>query len=87
MQIFSIFDEKAGAYLQPFFLPNIAVAQRALIDCLTDNNHQFTQHTSDYTLYRIGLWDTETGKIKSEIKLVNTLLQLKQIKDENHAET
>lgn len=59
-KMYCIFDAKAEAYLQPFFLPNDAVAQRAISDCVRDPQHSFSAHPADYTLFAIGAFsDTD----------------------------
>lgn len=55
--IFSVYDSKAQAYLQPFFLPNKAVALRALTDCVNDSNHTFGKYPADYILFELGTFD------------------------------
>jgi hypothetical protein len=62
LQVFSARDSKAGAYLQPFFLPNEAVAVRAMSNCLTDENHAFYRNPEDYSLYILGEYEDTTGK-------------------------
>ncbi len=54
--IYTIFDEKAEAYLQPFFMPNDAMALRAIADCVADPQHQFGRHPADFTLFQIAVF-------------------------------
>jgi hypothetical protein len=76
-KIFSIYDEKAGAYLQPFFLDTVGQAERALLDCLADSNHNFSRHTADFTLFLLGEFDEQTGLVTmSKMSLCN-LVELK----------
>lgn len=53
-KMYCIFDTKAEAYLQPFFLPNDAVAVRAITDCVRDPSHSFSAHPEDYVLFALG---------------------------------
>lgn len=62
LEIFSVYDEKSMAYLTPFFLPNSQLAIRAFSDCVADPNHNFGAHPSDYTLFFLGYFDSETGE-------------------------
>lgn len=62
-QIFSIYDEKAQAYLPPFFLHNIGMATRSFQDCINDDKHQFAQNPHDYTLFHIGEFQDDKGLI------------------------
>ena len=66
MRIYTVRDSKAQGYLQPFFMPNVSVAIRALKDCLADSGHQFAKHPEDYDLYCIGFFDDLTGIIEAE---------------------
>ena len=59
--VFSIFDVKAQAYLPPFILPNAEMAARTFGDCINSDNHQFAAHPEDYTLFRLGTFDDNTG--------------------------
>lgn len=62
-EIFCIHDEKAGAFLAPFFLPNEAMALRTFRDCANDPQHMFCRHPRDYALYRIGSYEDSSGLI------------------------
>lgn len=62
-KVFSVFDKKAGAYLPPFFLPEVAVAQRAFRDCVGDKSHAFGRHPEDYSLVHLGEFDDATGEL------------------------
>ena len=59
--MFSIYDTKAQAYLPPFILPNVQMAQRVFGDCVNSEDHQFSKHPEDYTLMQLGHWDDNTG--------------------------
>lgn len=61
LQIFTIYDTKAGAYLPPFYLPQKGQALRTFGDCINDPKHQFSLHPGDYTLMSIGTWDDKTA--------------------------
>lgn len=66
--VFAIYDEKAKAFLPPFFLPNPAMALRTFADCVNDpvspNQHAFARHPSDYTLFGFGFFDQDSGKFE-----------------------
>lgn len=53
-KMFSIYDTKVEAYLQPIFLPTIAAAIRAVTDTVNDPNHHFNKHPEDYVLFDLG---------------------------------
>ncbi len=63
IQIFSVYDSKADAYLQPFFSMNTDTALRAIDTVLQDPNHQFSKYAEDFTLFGIGEFDDAKGHI------------------------
>lgn len=71
-RMFTIYDEKAKAYLPPFFLPESGMATRVFADCVNSDTHQFGKHPSDYTLFTLGGWDDTTA----ELNLLNRSLSL-----------
>lgn len=63
MKIFSIYDSKAEAYLQPFFADTEGVAERMAQQAANDESHMFHQHAGDYTMFQVGEWDQEKGEL------------------------
>jgi len=65
MKIFSVFDSKAEVFSTPVCDLNAGVALRAFADAAGAVNgvNPISQHPEDYTLFEIGIWDTETGSI------------------------
>lgn len=63
LQIFSIYDQAAKAYITPFFLPNEEMALRAFSNCVNDPDHQFHKVPTDYSLWAIGFFDGDDGEI------------------------
>mgnify|MGYP000326738420 CR=1 FL=1 len=66
LNIYSIYDTAAAAYMRPFFLQSDAQAKRAFSDIATDAEHAVGQHPEDYFLVRIGVFDDATGKLVPE---------------------
>lgn len=64
MKVFSIFDAAARAYLPPFVLPEVGMAERAFRDCVGSSDHQFGKHPEDYTLYQVAFFEDSTGKFE-----------------------
>lgn len=60
-KVFSVFDSKAQAFLQPFHTVNPAVAVRMIADATQQKDHMFNTHAPDYTLFEIAEFDDETG--------------------------
>lgn len=82
-KIYSIYDEKSEAYLQPFFLDTDGLAIRAITDCLNDPEHNFSRHTSDYTLFKLGEFDNNDGTITINKKSLGNLVEFKTIIQDN----
>jgi len=61
LRAYSIFDAKAQAFIQPFFMLNDAVALRIFEECANDVSHQFCKFAEDYVLYRIGDFHDDRG--------------------------
>lgn len=80
LAMFSIYDDKAKAYISPFFLPSVAVAIRAFGDAVNDPATAFYKHPADYTLFCIGSFDDATGKVEREQPFITcaTGLELRQ---------
>ena len=63
LKMFTIYDQKARAYLPLFFLPMAAQAQRTFADTVNSSDHQFGKHPEDYTLIEIGEFDDSSAAI------------------------
>jgi len=64
LKIFTIYDQKAKAYLPPFFLPERGQAIRTFTDCVNSPEHHFGKHPADYTLFELGHFTDDNAKIK-----------------------
>ncbi len=86
-KMFVIYDSKANAFMQPWFLTQEGMAQRAFSDCVNDSDHNFGRHPEDYTLFNIGDFDDQNAKIQSTtpITMGNGIQYLKaELADEQH---
>lgn len=63
MKVFSVYDLKACAYLQPFFSGNAGSAIRAFEDAVEDPKSPIAKHPSDYQLFELGTWDDNSGAL------------------------
>lgn len=59
--VFTVYDSCAKAYLPPFILPQVAMAERTFADCVNSEGHQFNAHPDHYTLFQIGTFDDNTS--------------------------
>lgn len=92
LSCFAVFDEKAKAFLPPFFLPNTAVALRVFSDCVNDpegpNRHAFARHPSDYSLFSFGSFDQDTGRFDlspARETIANGVMVIKGVKSDEDA--
>ena len=51
---------------------NDAVAKRAYLSSIRDEEHEFSKHPGDYTLYRLAEYDDQTGTFADSIELLLT---------------
>jgi len=63
MKIYSVYDSKTEAFLQPFFMQAKGQAIRAFSELANDEKHQFGKYPEDFTLFEIGLFDDQKGSI------------------------
>lgn len=77
-KMYTVYDEKAEAYLDPFFVSNEGLATRAFTDCINSPSHQFGKHPHDYTLFCLGEWDNETAKFNESRKLIGNGVEFRQ---------
>jgi len=66
MLIYSVYDSKAEAYMQPFFCQAAGQAIREFDNLVNSGDHPVAKHPEDYTLFEMGAWDDLTGEIVGE---------------------
>lgn len=66
LQAFAVYDEKAEAYMAPFFYPGAGLAIRAFQDATKDPDSPISKHPGDYKLYRVGYFDDNDGSFEAE---------------------
>ena len=83
IKIFSIYDSKADCFIPPFFMHEQGMAIRAFTDCANSDDHQFSRHPEDYTLFFLGDFDDATGKITTLVtpKSLGLALEFKKTLD------
>lgn len=62
--VYSIRDSKTG-FLSPTFEVNDAVAMRNFEHAVVNSDSVLFSHARDFDLYKIGTFDSDTGKILS----------------------
>lgn len=61
LKIFTVYDSKTEAYMQPQFMQSTGQALRAFEDAVNDDTHPFHKHAADFTLFELGTFDDQTG--------------------------
>ncbi len=64
-RVFTVFDQKAVAYLPPFCLPEVGMATRVFKDMVNDPKHELGRHPEDYTLFEVAGFDNLKGAFDS----------------------
>lgn len=64
-QVFSVFDKKAKAYTQPFFMNQKGEALRAFDGIVADKQTQIAKYPEDFALYKLGEFDDVSGLLSS----------------------
>lgn len=63
LKIFTVYDSKAEAFIQPFYAQATGAAIRSFEAACNEEGHDFARYSGDYTLYELGQFDQNTGKI------------------------
>lgn len=69
LDVFSVRDKAIEAFMQPFFARSVSEAVRMFTDACKDEKGDFNRHAADYTLFRIGHWDDQSGLMIQDDKL------------------
>ncbi len=75
--MYSIYDVKALAFKNPFFLVNDQVAIRIFGDIVQDKTSDVSKHPEDYSLYKLSVVNVRTGAVTSTEK--REIMQGKQL--------
>lgn len=63
--MYSVYDSKANCFCTPFFSENDATAVRAFRYAANDQTIEIGKYPSDFTLFAIGQFDSETGQVST----------------------
>lgn len=64
LQVYSVFDSKVEAFMQPFFMASRGSAIRAFSDNVNDKSSMLSKHPGDFTLFEIAKWDDSNAKFE-----------------------
>lgn len=77
-KVFSVYDNKAEAFLQPFFADTTGVALRSIGDAIADSSHPFGKYTADFTLFCLGTFNDSTGALVEDKQSLGCLIEFKK---------
>ena len=85
LNVYSIYDNASSLFSRPFFTQSDGEAIRSFSDIATDAEHPIGKHPADYTLFRLGIFDDNTGKLIDENNgaLENALQSISRTKNIN----
>ncbi len=66
VQLYGIFDTAAGIYQKPFFGQSDGEVKRSFMDVAVDKECPIGKHPEDYSLYRLGTFDDNSGTLLNE---------------------
>jgi hypothetical protein len=82
VNVYSVRDAKAEVYNQPYCLKNHALAIRSFQEHCENPQTEWHKYPEDFTLFQIGEYHTETGKLTP----LDSPVQIAQAVDFNKAE-
>lgn len=64
LNMYSVLDVKAEAYVQPWFAPTHGVAERMFARAAMDEENNIAQNPEDFSLWHVGIFDQSTGLVQ-----------------------
>lgn len=71
LKMFSVYDSKTEAFLQPFYALATGAAVRMFESAAADREHHFHKHAADFTLFEIGAFNEDTGQLTALLSHIN----------------
>lgn len=71
LKMYSVYDSKVEAYLQPFFMRTRGEALRAFQTTVSDPGTHFYLSPGDFTLFEIGEYDDSNGMVEQPLAIEN----------------
>lgn len=78
--VYSIYDSKAEAYLRPFFTTTKGLALREFVAAANETGQPLNMYPSDYTLFEMGTYDTQSGRIEMHDTHINMGLAIEHLR-------
>lgn len=80
MQVFAIYDTKAGYYKQPFMMRSTGEAIRGFTDIANDNQTEIGKHPEDFGLFHLAEFDSDKGTYENKSVPVSLGLAMEYVK-------
>lgn len=71
LKVFTVFDVKANAHLQPFFSTTAGQAIRMFESSVNAPDHQFAKYPTDFTLFEVGEYDDSNGSFNNHKAIID----------------
>lgn len=78
MKVFSLYDEKAECFNQPFFQKTIGEAIRSMSNLISDPNTVPGKYPQDFTLFQVGEFNEQNGEMVPDKKSIGSLVEFKK---------
>jgi len=65
IQVFSVYDSKAEAYIQPWYSQTLGTAVRSFEQAVNTEEHEFFKFAADYTLFHLGDFDQSNAEFNA----------------------
>jgi hypothetical protein len=65
--VYSIKDAKSNTFANPFYSVNHNTAIRSFNQAAADPNTTISQYPEDFSLYHLGTYNDENGKLEAEV--------------------
>lgn len=76
VNLYSVYDKAAGAYSNPLYQPNDALAIRSFQYACTQTDSNLYTHPQDFQLYYVGTFNSNTGEYyQDELRPLMTATQ------------
>lgn len=70
-KIFAIYDNKAEAFMQPFYATTVGLALRIFADNVANPESIMHKNPNDFVIYEIGSFDDSTGEVANREQNIN----------------
>lgn len=70
-KIFAIYDNKAEAFMQPFYANTVGLALRIFADNVANPESIMNKNPYDFVIYEIGAFDDKTAEVHNKEQNIN----------------